>query len=108
VVQELERALNGEEVALEPLFELPDLPDFDPTPTPDGDPEPPDGPAPGHTPGEGEPKVEFVSDASRLPDLEERLQREDAVGWDLETVAHPGVKDGALHPATGRARLFIT
>jgi DNA polymerase-1 len=50
--------------------------------------------------------LEFVSDASRLPDLEERLQREDAVGWDLETVAHPGVKDGALHPATGRARLF--
>ena len=50
--------------------------------------------------------MEFVSDASRLPDLEERLQREDAVGWDLETVARPGVKDGALHPATGRARLF--
>jgi DNA polymerase-1 len=57
-------------------------------------------------PGEGEPKVEFVSDASRLPDLEERLQREDAVGWDLETVAHPGTLGGALHPATGRARLF--
>ena len=105
VVQELERVLNGEEVALEPLYELPDLPDL-PDPTPDGDPEPPGGPAPDHPPGEGEPKVEFVSDASRLPDLEERLQREDAVGWDLETVAHPGVKDGALHPATGRARLF--
>jgi P4 family phage/plasmid primase-like protien len=107
VVQELESALNGEEVRLEPLPELPDFPDLsDPTPTPDGDPTPPGGPAPDHTPGEGEPEVEFVSDASRLPDLEERLQREDAVGWDLETVAHPGVKDGALHPATGRARLF--
>jgi len=92
-IRELERAIKGEEPP-------------DPTPTPDGDPEPPGGPAPGHTPGEGEPKVEFVSDASRLPDLEERLQKEDAVGWDLETVAHPGVKDGALHPATGRARLF--
>jgi len=101
VVQELERTLNGEEVALEPLPELPD-----PTPTPDGDPEPPDGPAPDPTPGEGEPKWELVSDASRLPDLEERLQKEDAVGWDLETVAHPGTLGGALHPATGRARLF--
>jgi DNA polymerase-1 len=101
VVQELERTLNGEEVALEPLYELPDLPDL-PDPTPDGDP----APAPDHTPGEGEPKVEFVSDASRLPDLEERLQREDAVGWDLETVGHPGALGGALHPATGRARLF--
>jgi len=105
VVQEMERTLNGEEVALEPLYELPDLPDL-PDPTPDGDPTPPDGPAPETTPGEGEPKVEFVSDASRLPDLEERLQKEDAVGWDLETVAHPGTLGGALHPATGRARLF--
>jgi DNA polymerase-1 len=87
-VRELERALNGEEVALEPLPEVPDLPVPDPTP------------------GEGEPKWELVSDASRLPDLEERLQREDAVGWDLETVAHPGTLGGALHPATGRARLF--
>jgi len=115
VIGEAEKMLSGEEVALEPLPALPQI-DYptgkaywdgdDPTPTPDGDPEPPDGPAPDHTPGEGEPKVEFVSDASRLPDLEERLQREDAVGWDLETVAHPGVKDGARHPATGRARLF--
>jgi len=126
-VQELERALNGEEVRLEPLPELPDFPDLpdlsddpdllelhtllkrldpDPTPTPDGDPAPPDGPAPDHPPGEGEPNLEFVSDASRLPDLEERLQREDAVGWDLETVARPGTLGGALHPATGRARLF--
>ena len=106
VVHELERALNGEEVALEPLFELPDLPDPDPTPTPDGDPEPPAGPAPDHTPGEGEPNLEFVSDASRLPDLEERLQKEDAVGWDLETAHHDPEKRGALHPSEGRARLF--
>jgi hypothetical protein len=58
VVQELERTLNGEEVAPEPLPDFPDLPDLpsddpdllelhnllkrldpDPTPTPDGDPD---------------------------------------------------------------------
>jgi DNA polymerase-1 len=140
VIRDIERSLNGEEVALAPLpippqsggrtaSPTPPTPEIaerhraiqeikralreleraiqgeeppDPTPTPDGDPTPPSNP----TPGEGEPKVEFVSDASRLPDLEERLQREDAVGWDLETVAHPGALGGALHPATGRARLF--
>jgi len=115
VIGEAEKMLNGEEVRLEPLPALPQI-DYptgkaywdgdDPTPTPDGDPTPPDGPAPDPTPEVGEPKVEFVSDASRLPDLEERLQKEDAVGWDLETVAHPGTLGGALHPATGRARLF--
>lgn len=92
-ILKIERAIKGEEPP-------------DPTPTPDGDPTPPDGPAPDHTPGEGEPKWELVTDASRLPDLEERLQKEEAVGWDLETVAHPGTLGGALHPATGRARLF--
>jgi DNA polymerase-1 len=97
-VQELEHTLNGEEVALEPLH--------GPDTTPDGEPEPPAGPVPDHTPGEGEPKWELVSGASQLPDLEERLQKEEAVGWDLETVAHPGTLGGALHPATGRARLF--
>jgi DNA polymerase-1 len=140
VIRDIERSLNGEEVALAPLpippqsggrtaSPTPPTPEIaerhraiqeikralreleraiqgeeppDPTPTPDGDPTPPSNP----TPGEGEPKVEFVSDASRLPDLEERLQREDAVGWDLETVGHPGTIAGALHPATGRARLF--
>jgi len=92
-IRELERAIKGEEPP-------------DPTPTPDGDPEPPAGPAPDHTPGEGEPNLEFVSDASRLPDLEERLQKEDAVGWDLETANHDPEKRGALHPSEGRARLF--
>lgn len=111
VIEEAEKMLNGEEVALEPLPELPEV-DYPmgkaywdgADPTPDGDPTPPDGPAPDRTPGE--PKWELVTDASRLPDLEERLQREDAVGWDLETVGHPGTLGGALHPATGRARLF--
>ncbi len=123
VIEEAERMLNGEEVVLGPLPKLPEIDypkgkaywdgddptDPDPTPT-DPDPTPPSpvstDPTPNPPPREGEPKWELVTDASRLPEIEERLQREDAVGWDLETAAHPGTIAGALHPATGRARLF--
>jgi DNA polymerase-1 len=95
-IRELERAIKGDDPT-------------DPTPT-DPDPTPPSpigpDPTPNLPPREGEPKWEYVTDASQLPEIEERLQREDAVGWDLETVGHPGTIGGALHPATGRARLF--
>jgi P4 family phage/plasmid primase-like protien len=116
VIEEAEKMLNGEEVALEPLPKLPEInipngkaywdgeEPTDPDPTPPS-PIGPD-PTPNLPPREGEPKWEYVTDASQLPEIEERLQREDAVGWDLETVGHPGTIGGALHPATGRARLI--
>ena len=85
-IRELERAIKGD-----------DPTDPDPTPT---------DPTPNLPPREGEPKWEYVTDASRLPEIEERLQREDAVGWDLETANHDPEKRGALHPTEGRARLF--
>jgi DNA polymerase-1 len=95
-IRELERAIKGDDPT-------------DPTPTdPDHTPPSPIGPdpTPNPPPREGEPKWEYVTDASRLPEIEERLQREDAVGWDLETANHDPKKTGALHPTEGRARLF--
>jgi DNA polymerase-1 len=136
VIEEAEKMLNGEEVALKPLPKLPEIAPPNGTADWDGeepiqklrrarreleraikgddptdpDPTPPSPvgtePTPNPSPIEGEPKWELVSDASRLPEIEERLQREDAVGWDLETANRNPERYGALHPTEGRARLF--
>jgi DNA polymerase-1 len=142
VIRDIERSLNGEEVALAPLPIPPQSGGRTASPTPptpeiaerhqaveeirraireleraikgddptDPDPTPPSpigtNPTPNPSPIEGEPKWEYVTDASRLPEIEERLQREDAVGWDLETANRNPERYGALHPTEGRARLF--